>query len=602
MNEREWIRNKIKEKDGDEPLYEGDYDRSELLYEGSYEEEPFVVIRTEEQERVIPAFCSSVFANYLSDEQGKSADRTEWDDWKEQVNRLEPPDPVTQGNGVSGKAFLMNFLKRLPKPITIIQEGYHIDRSFRDTYYMYFSNQHFQIKRYSRRLSFFLGEYDAEQFFDTNEGVQEELERHFIGSCVINPLVEGSIGRTLISPHFALAAEQKPAYMRLSSFGVNIYGRAFRVAAFPYRMQDEETMCCAEVTLLNIMEYYSNSYSDYKVVVPSEIIEQEQKHSHERVLPARGVTYPVLTKVLSDFGFSPRLYNVAAIDSFRYSSVSREDELRRWLHYYVESGIPVALNLVPLGIAGTGHSIVCIGHGQAKESLKKEACRKRWISWSEREHAHPLINSADFYDDYVVVDDNQPIYQVRNFRNLSVYSDMRIENLAVPLYKRMFLDAPNAFATIRALLHSEQFGIGEWAGDFLKPRENVIIRIFMASSRSYKSFRMNTLSDMFVKQLYTMIPMPRFIWVCELYRAEDYEQLQAFGEVVIDATSAPNRGHRSLILMHYPGAVAYRNPEQTGVGFEEMAQLEEDSLFPGYQRNLIRIEGDPMDAAVDCGI
>ena len=83
MNEREWIRNKIKEKDGDEPLYEGDYDRSELLYEGSYEEEPFVVIRTEEQERVIPAFCSSVFANYLSDEQGKSADRTEWDDWKD---------------------------------------------------------------------------------------------------------------------------------------------------------------------------------------------------------------------------------------------------------------------------------------------------------------------------------------------------------------------------------------------------------------------------------------------------------------------------------------------------------------------------------------
>ena len=74
-------------------------------------------------------------------------------------------------------------------------------------------------------------------------------------------------------------------------------------------------MCCAEVTLLNLLEYYSNSYNDYRIIVPSEIIENEQKHSHERVLPVRGITYPVLTKVLSEFGFSPRLYNISAIDS-----------------------------------------------------------------------------------------------------------------------------------------------------------------------------------------------------------------------------------------------------------------------------------------------
>lgn len=406
---------------------------------------------------------------------------------------------------------------------------------------------------------------------------------------MINPLVAGAIGRTLVNPLYGLSDRKNTAYMRLSDFVVHIYGRTFTVRAFPYRMQDEETMCCAEVTLLNLLEYYSNSYNDYKVVVPSEIIEKEQKHSHERVLPARGITYPVLTKVLSEFGFSPRLYNISAIDSFKYSSVNREDELRRWLHYYIESGIPVAINLVPIGITGTGHSMVCIGHGDAKEELKRKAYKKRWLSWSERENAHPLINSADFYDDYVVVDDNQPIYHVRNFKNLSLYSDMRIENLAVPLYKRMFLDAPNAFATIRSLLHSKEFGINEWAKDFLKQGENVIIRMFMASSRSYKKFRMNTLKGTFLKQLYTLIPMPRFVWVCELYRIDDYDDFLAFGEVVIDATSAPNRGHRSLILMHYPKLVAYRNPDQTEVGFDEMAELMNDDLFPGYRENLDKI-------------
>lgn len=154
----------------------------------------------------------------------------------------------------------------------------------------------------------------------------------------------------------------------------------------------------------------------------------------------------------------------------------------------------------------------------------------------------------------------------------------------------MFLDAPNAFSIIRALLHSEQFGLNEWAGSFLKEGENVIIRMFMASSTSYKAFRMKTLSNLYVKELYTLIPMPRFIWVCELYRVCDYDDLKAFGEVVIDATSAPNRGHRSLILMHYPNVVAYRNPNQIEVGFDEMVELEQDELFSGYTNNMEKID------------
>lgn len=543
----------------------------EIIY---YDEEPFVIIK-EGQENVILELCNSIFAHHLSEEEKQLSDMG---------NEAElAEDNETY---ISGKEFLITFLRKLPKPLTVVQEGYYIERSFRDTYYMYFSNQHFQVKRYSRRLAFFLGEFNAEKYFDENLKVAQALEEAFIGVCVINPLVAGSIGRTLINPKYALRFEGKSIYMRLTDFNVHIYGRHFTVKAFPYRMQDEETMCCAEVTLLNLLEYFANRYIDYKIAVPSEIIEQEQKHSHERVLPARGITYPVLTKVLSEFGFSPRLYNVSAIDSSRYSSLNKEDKLKRWLHYYIESGIPVALNLVPIGINGTGHSIVCIGHGQAKEELKRKAYKRRWITWSERENAHPLINSADFYDDYVVVDDNEPVYHVRNFKNLSLYSDMRIENLAVPLYKRMFLDAPNAYTTIRSLLQSKTFGIGAWAEDFLEPKEDVIMRMFMASSRSYKAFKMKTLADLELKKLYTLIPMPRFIWICELYRIGDYEKLKAFGEMVIDATSAPDRGHRSLILMRYPKCIAYRNPEQTSAGFEMMAELPTADLFLGYRENL----------------
>lgn len=548
-----------------------------------YSENPFVIIPEENQEIIIDKFCDAVFISNLTDNE---------EEFLEMLHGMGVDGDigeVDQEKLLLGKNFLKKFLRELPKPITIVQELYHIDKSYRDTYYMYFSNQHFVVKRYSRRLSFFLGEYDALSYFSNNEDIEESLCNSFIGACVINPLIVGSIGRTLINPKFLFNDQVKPVYVRLSDFRLNIYGRSFVVKAFPYRMQDEETMCCAEVTLMNLLEYYSNCYSDYRAVVPSEIIENEQKHSYERVLPARGITYPVLTKVLSEFGFSPRLYNISAIDSYRYSHVSQKDELKRWLHYYIESGIPVAVNLTPISIAGTAHSIVCIGHGKTKSELIKKAYKKRWISWGDRKDAHPLINSADFYEDYVIVDDNQPVYQVRSFDSLSLLSDMKVENLAVPLYKRMFLDAPNAHTIIRSLLHSEMFGVEEWAGGFLEKGENVIIRLFMASSRGYKGYRMRTMKDAYIKQLYTLIPMPRFVWVCELYRMGDYTSLSAFGEVVIDATSAPNRGHRSLILMHYPKVIAYRHPDQAEVGFDYMAELEEDTLFPGYQNNLYQI-------------
>ena len=533
-----------------------------------YDEEVFTVITEENFNRTIPEFCECIYRYNISDTGTIDADIA-----KNYVDELE------------------KLLARLPRPYTIIQEMYHIDRSFRDTYYAYFSNQHFDVKRYSRRLSFSRGAIGASDFYSSNKDTQKKMAQNFMGACVINPLSTGVIGRTLINPRFLISKSDRPVYVRLSDFKLHIYGKEFSVKAFPYRMQDEETMRCAEVTLLNMLEYYSNSYIDYRNVVPSEILNMEQKHSHERVLPSRGTSYPVLTKILSEFGFSPRLYSLSAIERYNLSQVTQEDELKRLLHYYIESGIPVALNLLPIGNNGAGHSMVCIGHGNVNPDLIKKAKKHKWISWEHRKHCHPIIDSADFYDRYVIVDDNQPVYRVRSFRQLSLYPDMKVENIAVPLYKRMFLDASDASAIVRTVLHHEQLGIDNWSDGFLKPQEDVIIRLFMASSKSLKEYRSGTLMNMFAREAYAMVPMPRFVWVCEIYRENDYDALNAFAEIVIDATSVPGRGHtaRSLILMHYPNVLGIRFPEQAEAEFKEMLELDEDGLFPGFRKNLRKI-------------
>ena len=463
--------------------------------ESDYNEEILTIIRDEDYENVISSFCESVFVNSLYE--------TSSEDVCEYMLDLN------------------NLLKQLPRPFTIVQEFYHIDSSYRDTYYTYFSNQHFQVKRYSRRLSFFAQVISKEDFFSQDANIQKKISDHFMGACVLNPLTTGVIGRTLINPKYVFNSKTLPIYVRLSRFELNIYGKKFFVNAFPYRMQDEETMRCAEVTLLNLLEYYANSYHDYRSIVPREILESEQKHSHERVLPSRGISYPILTKVLSEFGFSPRLYNLSSIDKYSLSKITQEDELKRSLHYVIESGIPVALNLLPAGDNGSGHSVVCIGHGDVKKELIEKAKRNKWISWDNKEYCHPLINSADFYENYIVVDDNQPIYQLRPFKQLSSYPDMRVENIAVPLYKRMFLDASDAAAIVRSILHHEQFGINIWADEFLEYREDVVIRLFMASSRRLKYFRSKTLNNFYARETYAIVPMPRFVWVCELYREKN---------------------------------------------------------------------------------
>lgn len=255
------------------------------------EEEIFTVIPDQNYEEAISDFCEVLIENsvYGADETGSD---------------------VVRGFMLD----LCGLLEQMPRPYTIVQEFYHIDPGYRDSYYTYFSNQHFQVKRYSRRLSFFVGVMGAEEFFAGNEEKQRQITEHFMGACVVNPLTTGIIGRTLINPHYVLDPMSLPVYVRLSKFELNIYGKKFYVNAFPYRMQDEETMRCAEVSLLNLLEYYANNYHDYRSVVPSEILENEKKHSHERVLPSRGISYPILTKVLTEFGFSPRLYNLSSID------------------------------------------------------------------------------------------------------------------------------------------------------------------------------------------------------------------------------------------------------------------------------------------------
>ena len=157
-----------------------------------------------------------------------------------------------------------------------------------------------------------------------------------------------------------------------------------------------------------------------------------------------------------------------------------------------------------------------------------------------------------------------------------------IANMIVPLNYRMNMMAVDARDIFINLL-SGPFGFtnmlkrGDYRGlpietlyenDVVpgaKKEHPLIVRIFMTPSRRLKTRRAAGLAENYnyeAAQLYAGIPMPRFVWVCEIYTKDSYMNNQVVGEIVMDATSSRQDEARSIILFHYPFFLVYRNPSE----------------------------------------
>ena len=492
---------------------------------------------------------------------------------------------------------------------TVVIENKYVERVYRDSYYMYFSGKHAQYSRFCKRLFLFEGnildgvESTAYAFPDMDT---ETLQEKFIGTVVIRPLQEGKIGRSLINPYFLVDAEN--TYLRYVEYSVTIFGKRFQVKAFPYSMQDGETTTCAEITILNLLDYYSQKYAEYKYILPSEIADIAVKNGYERTLPSKGLGYAVITKVFSEVGFYPRLYGN---DMFQEMS-----KFKRIMHYYIEGGIPVALGVKNI-VNNTAHSIICIGHGAIRKDIIGQ--KKHAVYDDEFKEHIWIIDSADLCEDYIVMDDGQLPYSKYQWKlqkqeteefapvkyTLGKYEPV---TLMVPLYKRMFLEAEDAYDVCTTALCSKFVGIRRFCRGLGSKNNPVIIRLFMASSRNFKYKRISGFgkANEEVRAHYVETLFPRFVWVCEIYSKETYCDKKAIGEIVIDATASPYDNDKILIA-HYPNYIMSRTMQEMNKTdlkegkFKEISQVEIDTdnlfdkvyswePFAGYTHNLFKPE------------
>ena len=430
--------------------------------------------------------------------------------------------------------------------LTVYIENNYVDRQYRDSYYIYYSQKFENIKRNCIRLVFFENNINRMDFI--NSELDEKLEDSLIGYIVLRPLHTGNIGHTLLNPKKISIS----GYYRTGKFKLMLLGHKFSFEAFPFSTQDGETMTCAETTLYNLMEYYGGKYSDYKTIMPSEILNNVEENSWERVLPSKGVSFENITKVLYNMGFYPRIY---------YSDILPEQTtpitIQHLLHYYVESGIPIAVGLEQQKPENTDksvcdyhlayHSIVCFGHGKLKPNA---LMAPKPLPVENDEPQLYFVDTATAYSDYITMDDQLIPFGTVDFDS----SPWEIKCISVPLYRRIFMDAADARAIVLDLL--TEGGITQkireaYADDTWGTEDNpFIFRMFLTTSRSYKLFKnKNTTGE--IQYRFGEQNFPKFIWVAELSSRNHYFNNEALAEIVLDATSSFHGANKGILSIGY---------------------------------------------------
>lgn len=431
------------------------------------------------------------------------------------------------GKYLTGHDFskLCTYLKEDAK--TAIIEKSYIDKDYRDTFYNFYSKKFVSYPPTAYRLHFFRSIVAVDDLFG--------LESHaddYIGFSVIRPTQVSSIGRTIFAPS-KLSGLQ--GLICRTEYKVHLFGAELTVKGFPYISQDTDVTICAHAATWMTFRYYSERYTAYREIFPYEISQLSGDVCYGRLVPSKGLTALQITEIFSKYGFYPEVY----------LKENYPDKFQRLLYYYIESGIPVVACL-----RKKQHAVTVIGH----------------IS----DYSRPAVNnSEEFLTGYVINDDNHLPYQLlmrEDVQKSGYCSDHEVKDIdgfIVPLYEKMYLSAEHIEGLADAILEHPAFGVN--AQSQLVTHDRMIKRIYLTSSKSYKAFRRKEENHIpfDLHKNYVELPMPKFIWVCELSVSQYYPQKQVIGEIIFDAT-ANHWDRLSFLAIHYPDFILFNDRNKLG--------------------------------------
>ena len=418
-----------------------------------------------------------------------------------------------------------NYVSHFKDNVYYLIEYPYIDKLYRDSYYNYFSSKFKPYHRDSIRVSLFSKQILPQHFRDPIH--LESIEKLYLGYFTIRPTFPNVIGRSFISK---VACDKDKFVSCRCKTTSNQNGIFFSIDGFPHSSQDKESSQCAEIAIWTIIDYFSNRYSQYMPILPSQILQILNIKADERLLPSEGLTGGQIAYTLKECGFGTKVYSRDAFG----------DSFLQIMKIYIESGIPFIgmLSNNKHDSDALRHAVVVIGREKILNSSK--------LNWVKNEFDVYDTSLLDYH--FVIMDDNLSPYTLvsdkKPYQDLEIeeFKDFEFHSIIVPLYPKIYVEAVQAKALAMTILKNKYFGY--------KLTQRSIIRFFLATSKSFKrhisaldSIRIEIKDDLILSA------MPKFIWVCEVYSSKkDYFNEVSSGIFILDATEANNNSMDSIIF------------------------------------------------------
>lgn len=429
--------------------------------------------------------------------------------------------------------------------LVVVVEYPYVDKVFRNSYYRYYSAKAQSVSRDCIRLSFLI---DTMPSLAGTPMIPDIWTNQYRGFMVLRPTELNPVGRNGISPSIYKDNDFVICKTNLPS---SVNGLKVSVEAFPASSQDSETMVCAETAVWALMEYYGNRYAEYSPVRPSHIIRLLKEKSFSRQLPSKGLTCEQICFLLKNLNFQPILHPIA----------NNKDGLCS-ISSFVESGIPAILAISNIGDDGKCkeakcivHAIICIGHQNIQEKAIDNGVAEKISSFD-------VLDYDTLEKKFVFIDDNYPAYCMDFLTSPAErYTDnswkaCRIRHAVFPLYEKILL-VPSLVKTMA----KQYLGICH-----IKQGEEVTIRTFLASNRSYRNYVCRNNMPQHLKDRILNLYLPKFIWVVEISTRQGLKHNYAEGLMLFDATEPTLTTLKALEMLYYNGVDIYKENGKTFLG------------------------------------
>ncbi|MDR2383556.1 MAG: hypothetical protein LBD76_06720 [Prevotellaceae bacterium] len=438
----------------------------------------------------------------------------------------------------------------------------YVEKVYRDSYYSFFSKKHNPCHRDSLRISFFINDknrpINADNYFTI-----ADLEDYFLGYISLRPTTYRIIGSSFLHP---LIMKDHDFVCCLCRKTVLINGLKLAVHGFPYCSQDNESITCSEVSILNIMEYFGHKYPEYSTILPSQIAKMLSKQIYERQLPSKGIMMPHISYVLKKLGFGVIVHSCE--NENNNTNIYQDNDFRESLFIYIESGIPVIL-------LSENHAILAIGRKETFDNHKKSLFKR----------IKNITSFTDFVSHLLVMNDNRPPYELMDY-DIQESNKFNINFFIVPLYSKVNMNAyglKKSFNATLRVLHEEAKHV-----QFVRDNKNCVYRYFFTSSKSYKDYIAKSQDLLYnFKILALNKSMPKFIGVVEIINKTNFEKKNKMDEIVIEGLvvlDATESGVYNYLI--FATNLEYLIIKSTRVRNYQLIEFKEKLIFHMFKNNL----------------